>query len=61
MLGAVKVNRVPHMGGTTSPDIAAKEKRPKLMDHPTRTLKWTQLTPPVLGFTGRPDSLNSLL
>lgn len=26
MLGAAKANRAPHMGGTTSPDIAAKEK-----------------------------------
>lgn len=37
MLGAVKVNRVPHMGGTTSPDIAAKEKETAVnADHPTR-------------------------
>lgn len=37
MLGAVKVNRVPHMGGTTSPDIAAKEKeRAVKADHPAR-------------------------
>lgn len=37
MLGAVKVNRVPHMGGTTSPDIAAKEKeRAVNADHPAR-------------------------
>lgn len=36
MLGAMRVNRVPHMGGTTSPDIAAKERETGVnADHPT--------------------------